>query len=782
MIPLEWYRRPKPNSRMCMHGTADQYSPWGFDIRFWLELVKRMGCSWAKGLSCPDGVSGAKWVPIAFDLGLEPVVRIYSPMPYLLDETKKNAIRLLRSFDVLYFEGLNEPGNRQEWHHGSPPANWADIAAQNFIDFARFVQSVGGVPLLPALSTGSPMAMVDLSAKIIDFGGADVFDGPIVYSEHNYPLNHSIGLSGWGQTDTYPRDSVNQQGEPVSFDLYNKVGGYGWDGRSQEWVNQRRQDRMNPGATMWEDNCGEISLWFHAELAKRTLEERLDHWTGYPAMLVTEGGFVIGDSQDDRYPRNTPEYVKDGNVELALRCQGISKEHGGSLNYPDYVLAGAGYWLLHNDGGPPNWNSQAWKGMATLNWPSNFREGDQLHSVRALIELPKHDYGSPDPPDLPDPPDPPDIPEPPDHGELPAGWEIPPDLPMIKPEYAEPEPGTLYYRLTEARGPFKGRHWVSVDVLDRFGKRKVGTEIYFASAETLDSGVLEDKPLDFGMYGVLGSYSVYIKGVSDKITGLGLGSAAQPNWSHHFGYEVAFQETLAKEEPLDPPPPPDDMVLLVPTLPESRVQDWRHRLPARIKDGVPMAWGSRPWLEVKAKSVGFAVHWADDSGYDYSLLEIADYQTGEWTHYPFSEVAYHLCVRQDGLIEWGLPLEDDPRHVGNESLKWLSILVQPAKMEVDGEEHWWITPEQVEATRNLWNWIGYGINRPLILKGHNEVTSGTECPGPDWTENKRRILEGDPAYPGSGCEEKLRKARENAADIKPLLRHASDLTDEIIGS
>lgn len=773
MIPIEWYPRPALNTRVCVHGTADQYNPWGFNPRQMLEMARSMGCWWVKGLSCEDGVSAEKWVGPALDMGMMPIVRLYSPMPYRWAENKKAGVKRLIAMGVRYYETINEPGNRQEWHNGPPPANWATIAAENMIPICRDIQAWGGIPLIPALSTGSPMAMVDLCSIIIDLGGADIFDGPVVLAEHNYPLNHPIGMSRWGQSDTYPRDSVNQQGHPVDPALFAKVGAYGWGGRTLEWVNERRLARMNPDATMWEDNTGEISYRFHAALAQRTLEERIPGWEGPPAMIVTEGGFVIGDSQDDRYARNGPYYVRDGQVEMAHRCMGTSTEHGGSLNYPDHLLAGLGGWLINNDGGSIIWQSQAWTGIGALSWPANFREGDKLFHVRAMQEMEHVHYGTAEPPDpppvIPDPPDPPPpLPDPPPPT---AGWEIPPVLPQIYPVRIEVDPGTLVYRLISAKGPFKGRHWITVDVLDRFGKRKVGTEVHFESAETHDiAEVPADKPLDFPMYGTLGSYELYVQGFTDAVMGLGLGSAADPVHSHHFGYEFIFQEVLAQEEPEEPPPtPPDDMVQLVPALPESRVQDWRHRLPARVKDleGVPLAWPlawtSRLWLEDKARTVkGLAIHWAAADGYDWSALEIAEYQTGQWAHFAFSELAYHFVVRHDGTIEWGLPLEDDPRHVGAEhSIEWLSVLVTPV-LYVDGEMwtdpleevpdgaevHFYITPAQVTAAHNLTAWIGYGINRPMLVKGHREI-SPSECPGPDMAENLRRIRENDPALPGS---------------------------------
>ena len=382
------YPKPAFNTRIAGHLTANQYAPVGFDERSWLNECKQMGWSWVKGLSDRDGDTGIKWAPIALEMGLMPVVRIYQPMPWNLDDTIKRAIDRLVAVGVRYIETLNEPDNVAEW---DVPDDWAEQAAAQQITVARYIQQAGGIPLIAALSTGSPDSYTDMTAMIVQAGGGDVLeeDKEFVMSIHNYTLNHPLGLKAWGQSDTYPLDDVNQEGAPISEKMYLKYGeqnSLAWEGRSREWVNQRRMERKNPGATIFTDNCGEVNLFYVAEKARETLGF-------YPMCIVTEGGVVIGDAQDDRYPKNTGEYMRDANVEIGRRCMGVSVQDEGRQNYPDYVLAGGGYWLLGNyrlGHTASNWESQAWY---TDTWPQ-YNSGGRLWVVDSMKAMPKVAYGT----------------------------------------------------------------------------------------------------------------------------------------------------------------------------------------------------------------------------------------------------------------------------------------------------------------------------------------------------------------------------------------------------
>lgn len=119
-------------------------------------------------------------------------------------------------------------------------------------------------------------------------------------------------------------------------------------------------------------------------------------------------------------------------------------------------------------------------------------------------------------------------------------------------EQANVKPGQYYWRLIEARWENEaeagGDHTVYVEVLDENGGRIVGQPVEIR----WDSGSLnvftEDKPppvyaTNFPMYNCLGSYAVSIPGLpSDRVVGLGLGTADQPNFTIHTNFFLTFRK------------------------------------------------------------------------------------------------------------------------------------------------------------------------------------------------------------------------------------------------
>ncbi len=119
-------------------------------------------------------------------------------------------------------------------------------------------------------------------------------------------------------------------------------------------------------------------------------------------------------------------------------------------------------------------------------------------------------------------------------------------------DQANVNPGQYYWRLIEARWENEaeagGDHTVYVEVLDENGGRVVGQPVEIR----WDSGSLnvftEDKPppvyaTNFPMYNCLGSYVVSVPGLpSDKLVGLGLGTADQPNFTIHTNFFLTFRK------------------------------------------------------------------------------------------------------------------------------------------------------------------------------------------------------------------------------------------------
>jgi hypothetical protein len=111
--------------------------------------------------------------------------------------------------------------------------------------------------------------------------------------------------------------------------------------------------------------------------------------------------------------------------------------------------------------------------------------------------------------------------------------------------------GQSYWRLVEARWANEdeagGDHTIYINVIDAGGARIVGQPIEIRWEAGNLTVVTEDKPpneytANFPMYNTLGSYSVSLPGLpSDVVVGMGLGTAAQPDFTVHTNFFLTFQ-------------------------------------------------------------------------------------------------------------------------------------------------------------------------------------------------------------------------------------------------
>jgi hypothetical protein len=121
----------------------------------------------------------------------------------------------------------------------------------------------------------------------------------------------------------------------------------------------------------------------------------------------------------------------------------------------------------------------------------------------------------------------------------------------IEPVFVEA--GKLYYRLVEARWGDEresgGKHSIYVEVLDVRGDRIVGRPVVVQWADGSIVLPVEDLPppdwgVNFPMYNTLGSYAVSVGGApSDRIVGMGLGTAEAPDFTIHTTFYLVFRQT-----------------------------------------------------------------------------------------------------------------------------------------------------------------------------------------------------------------------------------------------
>ena len=120
--------------------------------------------------------------------------------------------------------------------------------------------------------------------------------------------------------------------------------------------------------------------------------------------------------------------------------------------------------------------------------------------------------------------------------------------------HVEPAPvtrGQPYWRLVDARWADEqeagGKHTIYVEVVDIHGRRVLGQPVVVQWTGHSVNLPLEDRPapdwgVNFPMYATLGSYAVGVGGApSDRVVGLGLGTAAAPAFTIHTSFYLTFR-------------------------------------------------------------------------------------------------------------------------------------------------------------------------------------------------------------------------------------------------
>jgi hypothetical protein len=121
----------------------------------------------------------------------------------------------------------------------------------------------------------------------------------------------------------------------------------------------------------------------------------------------------------------------------------------------------------------------------------------------------------------------------------------------VRVEPAFVGPGQPYWRLVEARWTNEresaGKHSIYVEVLNTQGTRAVGQMVVMqwvdgSVALPVENPPPPDWPVNFGMYNTLGSYAVSVGGApSDRIVGMGLGTADAPAFTIHTCFYLTFR-------------------------------------------------------------------------------------------------------------------------------------------------------------------------------------------------------------------------------------------------
>ncbi|HEY64671.1 MAG TPA: carboxypeptidase regulatory-like domain-containing protein [Caldilineae bacterium] len=368
-MELHEYPRPKGDTGIGIHWSAGYPAAIGLGrIRDeWIPELIAMGVKWVK-IANHDG--GLEFAELLLEHDIMPIVRLYRPTPNpgTLGERELQFVEEYVARGVRYFEFNNEPDLGVEWVGGYVPPNALEIVARNaIIDMERILER-GGYPAIPALATGSRW---DIVGKIVELGRADLFQEPVWQAVHNYAVNHP---------PEYPDDPGNQQGAPYTREFYERIrseqwGRDAWNGRSLEEVNRLRAEHANPGDTIMDDASCWRSYEFFDALVRRHIGRSIP-------VLATEGGWIVGEDADPRYPATTPRLHMAQTLEVCRALMGTSKQLPPA---PDYFFCSA-FWLIGNyvlGHWAARWESQAWY---SSRWPDG-----RLPIVDALKAEPKQE-------------------------------------------------------------------------------------------------------------------------------------------------------------------------------------------------------------------------------------------------------------------------------------------------------------------------------------------------------------------------------------------------------
>ncbi len=366
-MDLRDYPRPKGDTGIGVHWNAGFAAAIGLGQieQIWLPRLIEMGVKWVK-IAHHDGARG--FVDLLLKNDIMPIVRIYRPQPNpgTLSKTELAAVSDFVAAGVRYFEFNNEPDMGVEWQGGEVPLNALSIVARNAIIDMEAILERGGYPGIPALLPGSRW---DLVGEICRLGRRDLLSQPVWQAIHNYSVNHPLD---------YPYDRVNQEGAPCSPELFARLAlerwdGDAWDGWTLDQLNRFRKEHANPGATAISDP----TCWRAYERYDYLIRNQIGR--SLP-ILATENGYVVGERQDKRYPKTTPQLHAIQTLEACRIMMGTSQLFDPA---PDYYFCTA-FWLLGNytlGSWAPAWENAAW---FSRNWPDG-----QLPIVKALMAEPK---------------------------------------------------------------------------------------------------------------------------------------------------------------------------------------------------------------------------------------------------------------------------------------------------------------------------------------------------------------------------------------------------------
>lgn len=194
------YPRPVGDTGIGFHWFPDIHHYYVNQFDVFIPGLRALGASWLTVLSEPDKPIPEFFIRGLIEHGIEPVIRVYTPMVRLLDQAAlRQLCRTYAQWGVHYIHVYNEPNLEGEWEHWNP----VDLP-QRFVYYLlpclETMYATDGIfPVLTPLAPGGNYRDIEffriMLDQIIAHGRSYLFS-KMAIGLHNYTLNHPLD---WGK-------------------------------------------------------------------------------------------------------------------------------------------------------------------------------------------------------------------------------------------------------------------------------------------------------------------------------------------------------------------------------------------------------------------------------------------------------------------------------------------------------------------------------------------------------------------------------------------------------
>ncbi len=316
---LNDFKRPQSDNGKGIHTWLNMLT--GNDLAFWLWRVTGLGCKWVTTLQ-----TDLAFMQACANLGIQPCSRPFYRASREWAEDDSIVEHMLQAGLGPYVQIYNEPELACEWEgQGAGDETWRRRTWINrWIAAATYISNRGGYPGIQCLD---PDWLRELLQEIKARGLLAILE-KAWFCSHNYAGNHP---------PSYPYDA------------------------------------LNPGKTIMDD-------WFCMLNPLKFEQVFLEEIGRYVPCIAGEGGWCIGNSDDNRYPKT--DYAQHRDYHLAMFDMFRTGIMPNGEYLPDWWFA-VTPWLLTNlqaGGGDMSFEENAWY--------SNTLSGTKTLTIEAVTAMP----------------------------------------------------------------------------------------------------------------------------------------------------------------------------------------------------------------------------------------------------------------------------------------------------------------------------------------------------------------------------------------------------------